>query len=56
MKQNMLHVIIQELEEGSCPIVIEKTGELLSVNDFDKDGLKFHLDYINNIWKLQKPY
>ncbi|QED21239.1 DNA-dependent RNA polymerase subunit RPO19 [Borealpox virus] len=56
MKQNMLHVIIQEIEEGSCPIVIEKNGELLSVNDFDKDGLKFHLDYIIKIWKLQKRY
>nr|WGO01987.1 DNA-dependent RNA polymerase subunit RPO19 [Vaccinia virus]WGO02215.1 DNA-dependent RNA polymerase subunit RPO19 [Vaccinia virus]WGO02444.1 DNA-dependent RNA polymerase subunit RPO19 [Vaccinia virus]WOG35521.1 DNA-dependent RNA polymerase subunit RPO19 [Vaccinia virus]WOG35749.1 DNA-dependent RNA polymerase subunit RPO19 [Vaccinia virus] len=56
MKQNMLHVIIQEIEEGFCPIVIEKNGELLSVNDFDKDGLKFHLDYIIKIWKLQKRY
>ncbi|WBE14842.1 DNA-directed RNA polymerase 19 kDa subunit, partial [Monkeypox virus] len=23
---------------------------------FDKDGLKFHLDYIIKIWKLQKRY
>ncbi|AOP31813.1 RNA polymerase [Volepox virus] len=56
MKQNMLHVIIQEIKEGSCPIIIEKNGELLSVNDFDKDGLKFHLDYIIKIWKLQQRY
>ncbi|AKJ93753.1 RNA polymerase (RPO19) [Raccoonpox virus] len=56
MKQNMLHVIIKEIEEGSCPIIIEKNGELLSVNDFDKNGLKFHLEYIINIWKLQQRY
>ncbi|AOP31602.1 RNA polymerase [Skunkpox virus] len=56
MKQNMLHVIIQEIEEGSCPIIIEKNGELLSVNDFDKNGLIFHLDYIIKIWKLQQRY
>ncbi|AST09517.1 RNA polymerase [NY_014 poxvirus] len=56
LKKNMLHIIIKEIEEGTCPIIIEKNGELLSVKDFDLDGLKFHLDYIIKIWKLQHRY
>ncbi|QDJ95097.1 RNA polymerase subunit RPO19 [Hypsugopox virus] len=56
LKQKMLHIIIQEIKEGTCPIIIEKNGELLSTNDFDKNGVDIHLDYIINIWKLQNRY
>ncbi|ABQ43571.1 RNA polymerase subunit rpo19 [Tanapox virus] len=56
IKQNMLHVVIDEIKEGTCPIIIEKNGELLSINDFDKIGIKTHLDYIINIWKQQGRY
>ncbi|ABI99260.1 RNA polymerase subunit RPO19 [Deerpox virus W-848-83] len=56
MKQKILHIVIQEIEEGTCPIIIEKNGELLSTNDFDKTGLKNHLDYIISIWKNQNRY
>ncbi|AAR07452.1 96R [Yaba monkey tumor virus] len=54
--KNMLHVVISEINEGTCPIIIEKNGELLSINDFDKTGIKSHLDYIINIWKQQGRY
>ncbi|AEN03695.1 DNA-dependent RNA polymerase subunit rpo19 [Yokapox virus] len=56
LKKNMLSIIIKEIEEGTCPIIIEKNGELLSIKDFDSNGLKFHLDYIIKIWKLQNRY
>lgn len=36
MKQKILHIVIEEIKEGTCPIIIEKNGELLSVTDFDK--------------------
>ncbi|ASK51302.1 RNA polymerase subunit (RPO19) [Eptesipox virus] len=56
LKQKMLHIIIQEIKEGTCPIIIEKNGELLSINDFDKKGIDTHIEYITNIWKLQNRY
>ncbi|QHR82636.1 DNA-dependent RNA polymerase subunit RPO19 [Brazilian porcupinepox virus 1] len=56
MKQNILHILIKEINEGTCPIIIEKNGELLSVSDFDKIGLSRHINYIINIWKKQNRY
>ncbi|ADT91124.1 DNA-dependent RNA polymerase subunit RPO19 [Cotia virus SPAn232] len=56
LKQNILHVLIKEIEEGVCPIVIEKNGELLSIKDFDNIGLSKHINYIINIWKKQNRY
>ncbi|UKB77164.1 major core protein 4b [Lumpy skin disease virus] len=56
MKQKILHIVIEEIKEGTCPIIIEKNGELLSVTDFDKKGLYNHLDYIINIWKKQNRF
>ncbi|QHG62655.1 RNA polymerase subunit RPO19 [Cetacean poxvirus 1] len=56
LKENMLRIIVREIEEGTCPVVIEKNGEILSVKDFDQTGLQYHLNYIINIWKQQKRY
>nr|WGO62722.1 DNA-directed RNA polymerase 19 kDa subunit [Wadden Sea poxvirus] len=53
---NILHIVIKEIKEGTCPIIIEKNGELLSINDFDDTGLDYHLNYIINIWKQQHRY
>lgn len=55
-ERNLLHVLVQEIEEGTCPVVIQKNGKLLSVSDFDQDALKYHLDYIVAIWKQQRRF
>lgn len=54
--RNLLHVLVQEIEEGTCPVVIQKNGKLLSVKDFDPSALRYHLDYITAIWKQQRRY
>ncbi|QAV40153.1 m94r [Myxoma virus] len=56
LDDNILNVVIKEIEEETCPIVIEKNGELLSVTDFDKKGLMMHLKYVTTIWKNQGRY
>ncbi|ASC55560.1 RNA polymerase subunit RPO19-like protein [Seal parapoxvirus] len=48
-----LKVVVRELDEGVCPIVVEKNGEFLSPRDFDQECLRFHLDYMTNLWKKQ---
>ncbi len=55
-KEKILHIVVREIQEGTCPIVIEKNGELLSINDFDGKGVRYHLDYIINIWKQQNRF
>ncbi|QGN68103.1 DNA-dependent RNA polymerase 19 kD subunit [Equine molluscum contagiosum-like virus] len=55
-REQILHVVVREIEEGTCPVVIQKNGELLSVNDFDPTGLRYHLDYVIDIWKQQRRY
>nr|WQH58040.1 MAG: MC108R [Molluscum contagiosum virus] len=55
-REEILHVVVREIEEGTCPVVIQKNGELLSVTDFDATGLRYHLDYIISIWKQQHRY
>uniref|UniRef100_A0AAU7E1T3 DNA-directed RNA polymerase 19 kDa subunit n=1 Tax=Rousettus bat poxvirus TaxID=3141933 RepID=A0AAU7E1T3_9POXV len=55
-KRNLLHVLVQEIEEGTCPVIIQKNGALLSVRDFDQDALRYHLDYIVAIWKQQRRF
>ncbi|ATI21041.1 RNA polymerase [Western grey kangaroopox virus] len=54
--RSIIEVMLQEIEEGTCPIVIQKNGELLSISDFDARGVKYHLDYIKAIWRQQKRY
>ncbi|ADC53852.1 RNA polymerase subunit Rpo19 [Pseudocowpox virus] len=48
-----LKVVVRELEEGVCPIVIEKNGEFLAPGDFDPECLKYHLNYMTDLWKSQ---
>ncbi|AYM26022.1 RNA-polymerase subunit RPO19 [Orf virus] len=50
---NELKVVVRELEEGVCPIVIEKNGEFLSPGDFDPECLRYHLTYMTDLWKSQ---
>ncbi|CCD83276.1 DNA-dependent RNA polymerase subunit rpo19 [Squirrelpox virus] len=56
LRQRLLHVVVREIEEGTCPIVVEKNGEMLSVRDFDQAGLRHHLDFVIKIWKQQHRY
>ncbi|AIZ77332.1 putative RNA polymerase subunit RPO19 [Parapoxvirus red deer/HL953] len=50
---NELKVVVAEIEQGVCPVVIEKNGEFLSTRDFDPECLRFHLEYMVNLWKSQ---
>lgn len=52
-KDSLIKAMFDEIEQGNCPIVIKKNGELLSLNDFDKKGVEYHLNYIKSIWKTQ---
>ncbi|QQG31583.1 RNA polymerase subunit RPO19 [Swinepox virus] len=56
MKNNIIRITIKEIKDDTCPIIIEKNGELLSTSDFDRNGLMYHLDYIIRIWKKQNRY
>ncbi|QRY18976.1 ORF-106 [Teiidae poxvirus 1] len=53
-KNSLIDTMFKEIEQGNCPIVIQKNGELLSLNDFDKKGVKYHLEYVKSIWKDQR--
>ncbi|AWU47139.1 RNA polymerase [Sea otter poxvirus] len=55
-RENLLHVVVREIEEGNCPIVVKKNGEYLSTADFDESALHHHLSYITKIWKQQSRY
>lgn len=48
-----LRVVLQEIREGACPIVVEKNGEHLAPQDFDRECLEFHLDYVADLWRMQ---
>ncbi|WZD65946.1 RNA polymerase subunit Rpo19 [Bovine papular stomatitis virus] len=50
---NELKVVVREIEENVCPIVIEKNGEFLSTQDFDPECLRYHLEYMTDLWKSQ---
>ncbi|ARE67724.1 SWPV1-215 [Shearwaterpox virus] len=52
-KYSLVEVMFMEIEQGNCPIVIQKNGELLSLSDFDQKGVLYHLSYIKDIWKVQ---
>nr|WIK87547.1 RNA polymerase subunit RPO19 [Oriental turtle dovepox virus] len=53
-KDSIINIMFKEIEQGNCPIVIQKNGELLSLTDFDKKGVQYHLDYIKTIWRNQR--
>ncbi|UOX38678.1 DNA-directed RNA polymerase 19 kDa subunit [Finch poxvirus] len=52
-KHSLVETMFMEIEQGNCPIVIQKNGELLSLSDFDQKGVMYHLSYIKSIWKVQ---
>ncbi|QRI42960.1 RNA polymerase subunit RPO19 [Cheloniid poxvirus 1] len=52
-KYSLVEIMFMEIEQGNCPIVIQKNGELLSLSDFDQKGVMHHLSYIKDIWKVQ---
>ncbi|ANS71183.1 RNA polymerase [Pteropox virus] len=56
LQKNLLQVAIQEIRDKTCPVIIKKNGEYLSVNDFDESALEHHLTFITKIWKQQNRY
>ncbi|ABJ09017.1 RNA polymerase subunit RPO19 [Nile crocodilepox virus] len=53
-RKSLLQIFIQEIEEDNCPVVVCKNGRLMSLKDFDPDGVRYHLDYIKSLWKQQR--